>query len=69
MVTFAAGTLSTGFNVCDGTLSVAIVPADRYVDGQSLISAATINFFNLLFFALALLYAVRELHLRAGLVG
>ena len=35
----------------------------------SLVSAATINFFNLMFFALALLYAVRVLHLRAGLVG
>jgi hypothetical protein len=35
----------------------------------SLVSAATINFFNLMFFALALLFAVRELHLRAGLVG
>jgi MFS family permease len=146
VVTFAAGTLSTGFNVSDGTLFVSIVPGDRYVDGQSLIygsralsfvggpsvggvlvqvlsapfaiaadalsflgsafflsrikpaepaadedggsvlagarfitrsalvrasliSAATINLFNLMFFALALLYAVRELHLRAGLVG
>ncbi len=146
VVTFAAGTLSTGFNVCDGTMFVAIVPEDQYVDGQSLIygsralsfvggpsvggvlvqvlsapfaivadalsflgsafflsrirpaepaadeaggsvlagarfiarsavvrasliSAATINFFNLMFFALALLFAVRELHLRAGLVG
>ncbi len=35
----------------------------------SLVTAATINFFNLMFFALALLFAVRELHLRAGLVG
>lgn len=146
VVTFAAGILSTGFNVSDGTLFVSIVPEDRYVDGQSLIygsralsfvggpsvagvlvqvlsapftiaadalsflgsafflsrirpvepaadegggsvlagaryiarsavvrasliSAATINFFNLMFFALALLFAVRELHLRAGLVG
>jgi predicted MFS family arabinose efflux permease len=146
VVTFAAGTLSTGFNVSDGTMFVAIVPADQYVDGQSLIygsralsfvggpsvggvlvqvrsapfaiaadalsflgsafflsrirpaepaadeaggsvlagarfitrsalvrasliSAGTINFFNLMFFALALLFAVRELHLRAGLVG
>jgi MFS family permease len=146
VVTFAAGALSTGFNVSDGTLFVSIVPEDRYVDGQSLIygsralsfvggpsvggvlvqvlsapfaivadalsflgsafflsrirpaepaadeaggsvlagarfiarsapvrasliSAATINFFNLMFFALALLFAVRELHLRAGLVG
>jgi MFS family permease len=35
----------------------------------SLISAATVNFFNLMFNALYLLYAVRVLHLRAGLVG
>jgi MFS family permease len=37
VVTFAAGTLSTGFNVSDGTLFVSIVPEDQYVDGQSLI--------------------------------
>jgi predicted MFS family arabinose efflux permease len=35
----------------------------------SLISAATVNFFNLMFNALYLLYAVRVLDLRAGLVG
>ena len=35
----------------------------------SLVAAATINFFNLMFFALALLFAVRELHLRAGWWG
>jgi MFS family permease len=37
VVAFGAGTLSTGFNVSDGTLFVSIVPEDRYVDGQSLI--------------------------------
>jgi MFS family permease len=37
VVTFAAGALSTGFNVSDGTIFVSIVPEDQYVDGQSLI--------------------------------
>ena len=35
----------------------------------SLIAVATINFFNLMFAALYLLYAVRELHIKAGVVG
>jgi hypothetical protein len=35
----------------------------------SLIAVATVNFFNLMFGALYLLYAVRVLHLRAGVVG
>ena len=35
----------------------------------SLIAAATLNFFNLMFAALYLLYAVRVLHIRPGLVG
>ena len=35
----------------------------------SLIAVATINFFNLMFAALYLLYAVRVLHVKAGLVG
>ena len=35
----------------------------------SLIAVATINFFNLMFAALYLLYAVRVLHIKAGLVG
>ena len=35
----------------------------------SLIAVATINFFNLMFAALYLLYAVRVLHIRPGLVG
>ncbi len=37
LVTFAAGTLSILFNVCDGTLFVSIVAPGQYVDGQSLI--------------------------------
>ena len=46
----------------------------RFIAGSalvraSLISAATINFFNLMFGALYLLYAVRVLHIKAGLVG
>ena len=32
-------------------------------------SVATINFFNFMFFALFVLYATRELHVRAGLLG
>jgi MFS family permease len=35
----------------------------------SLLSFATINFFNLMFFALFVLYATRELHVRPGLLG
>jgi MFS family permease len=35
----------------------------------SLLAVATINFFNLMFNALYLLYAVRVLHVRAGVVG
>jgi MFS family permease len=35
----------------------------------SLVSVATINFFNFVFFALFLLYATRDLHVRAGLLG
>lgn len=36
-VVFAAGTLSTLFNVANATMFVSIVPPERYVDGQSLI--------------------------------
>jgi MFS family permease len=36
-VIFAAGTLSTIFNVADSTLFVSIVPESQYLDGQSLI--------------------------------
>ena len=147
-VAFGTGALSVLFNVSDSALFVAVVPADSYLDGNSLIYAsralsfvggpsiggllvqlfsapsaivadavsflgsafflhrirpaeppaddsaasgsvtagarfiaaspivrasllavATINFFNLMFSALYLLYAVRELHLRAGLIG
>ena len=35
----------------------------------SLVAAATLNFFYLMFAALYLLYAVRVLHIRPGLVG
>lgn len=35
----------------------------------SLVSVAIINFFNLMFSALCLLYLVRELHIGAGLIG
>jgi MFS family permease len=46
----------------------------RYIAGSaivrgSLIAFATVNFFNLMFNALYLLYAVRVLHLRPGVVG
>ena len=36
-VAFATGSLSALFNVADSTLFVALVPADRYVEGNSLI--------------------------------
>jgi MFS family permease len=39
-VAFAAGTLSTLFNVCDGSLSVAIMPEDKYVEGNSLLNGS-----------------------------
>jgi MFS family permease len=35
----------------------------------SLVGVAVINFFNLMFFALLVLYAVRVLHVNAGLLG
>ena len=46
----------------------------RFIAGSalvraSLIAVATINFFNLMFATLYLLYAVRVLHIRPGLVG
>lgn len=34
---FGAGALSTMFTVCDGSVSVAIMPADQYVEGTSLV--------------------------------
>jgi MFS family permease len=36
-VAFGAGTLSVLFNVSDATLFVALVPEDKYVDGNSLV--------------------------------
>jgi MFS family permease len=39
-VAFAAGTLSTLFNVCDGSLSVAIMPEDKYVEGNSVLNGS-----------------------------
>ncbi len=43
--------------------------ADSPLVRASLIAVATVNFFNLMFAALYLLYAVRVLHIRAGVVG
>jgi MFS family permease len=43
--------------------------ADSALVRASLIAVATVNFFNLMFFALYLLYAVRVLHIRPGVVG
>jgi MFS family permease len=146
-VAFGAGVLSVLFNVSDAALFVAVVPADRYLDGNtliygsralsfvtgpsiggllvqalsgpfavaadalsflgsafflhrirpaepapeppvkgavtagarfivrspivraSLLAVAVVNFFNLMFSTLYLLYAVRDLHLNAGLIG
>ncbi len=39
-VAFGAGTLSILFTVCDGSLSVAIMPEDQYVEGTSLVYAS-----------------------------
>ena len=52
----------------------SVTAGARFIAGSalvraSLISAATINFFNLMFGALYLLYAVRVLHIKAGVVG
>jgi MFS family permease len=46
----------------------------RFIAGSpivraSLIGVAVVNFFNLMFFALVMLYAVRVLHVSAGLLG
>jgi hypothetical protein len=146
-VAFATGTLSILFVVCDPAMFVALVPEEKYVDGQSLVygsralsfvagpsvggvlvqwltapfavvadalsflgsawflsrirpaeppksgpehggllagarfirrsaivraslaAVATINFFNFMFFALMVLYAVRYLHIRPGELG
>jgi MFS family permease len=55
----ARGSITTGVRFIAGS---GIVRA-------SLIAVATINFFNLMFFALSLLYAVRVLHIRPGVLG
>jgi MFS family permease len=52
----------------------SIMAGARFIAGSgvvraSLITVATINFFNLMFSALYLLYAVRVLHVRASVVG
>lgn len=39
-VAFCVGTMSVLFNVSDATLFVALVPEDRYVDGNSLVYAS-----------------------------
>jgi MFS family permease len=52
----------------------SVTAGARFIAGSpivraSLIAVAVINFFNLMFSALYLLYAVRALHLGAGLIG
>jgi MFS family permease len=52
----------------------SVTAGARFIAGSalvraSLIAVATINFFNLMFAALYLLYAVRVLHIKAGAVG
>jgi MFS family permease len=52
----------------------SILAGARFIAGSgivrsSLIAVGTVNFFNLMFNALALLYAVRVLHVRAGVIG
>ncbi len=52
----------------------SITTGVRFIAGSdivrsSLIAVATINFFNLMFFALSLLYAVRVLHIRPAVLG
>jgi MFS family permease len=49
----------------EGLRSIARSPVVR----ASLIGVAVVNFFNLMFFALMMLYAVRVLHVSAGLLG
>jgi predicted MFS family arabinose efflux permease len=55
----------SGGSVMAGARFIARSPIIR----ASLIAVATVNFFNLMFGALYLLYAVRVLHIRAGVVG
>jgi MFS family permease len=51
--------------VTEGLRFIARSPIVR----ASLIGVAVVNFFNLMFFALVMLYAVRVLHVSAGLLG
>lgn len=51
--------------VTEGLRFIARSPVVR----ASLIGVAVVNFFNLMFFALVMLYAVRVLHVSAGLLG
>ena len=51
--------------VTEGLRFIAASPIVR----ASLIGVAVVNFFNLMFFALFMLYAVRALHVSAGLLG
>ncbi len=51
--------------VTEGLRFIAASPIVR----ASLTGVAVVNFFNLMFFALAMLYAVRVLHVSAGLLG
>jgi MFS family permease len=50
------------------TAGVKFIAHDRIVRA-SLIGVATINFFNLMFAALFMLYAIRVLHVRPGVLG
>ncbi|HEY2315395.1 MAG TPA: MFS transporter [Streptosporangiaceae bacterium] len=52
----------------------AVTAGAKFIAGSpivraSLVAVAIINFFNLMFSALYLLYAVRDLHISAGLIG
>jgi MFS family permease len=52
----------------------SVTAGARYIRGSpliraSLLTVATINFFNFMFFALFVLYATQTLHVRAGLLG
>jgi predicted MFS family arabinose efflux permease len=52
----------------------AVTAGARFIAGSpivraSLLAVAVVNFFNLMFSALYLLYAVRDLHLTAGVIG
>jgi len=58
----------------DGGSKGALAAGARFIARSgivraSLVSAATLNLFNFMFFALFLLYATRSLHVRPGLLG